>query len=73
MASSIRICDNGSYGRFATSINGADNPLVASTDTGGRFGKITFELSVSNAADINVKAVDVITNQDATASLRGDA
>ncbi len=54
--------------------NGADNPLVSSTETNGFFSGATFNLTGSGTITyINVKVVDNVTNTEAVASLRGDA
>ena len=59
---------------FALHTNGAGNPLIAATDTNGSFGGTNFELTGSGVmAFINVKAVDIVTGQEAVQSLRGDA
>jgi hypothetical protein len=60
-----------SYG-FHT--NGADNPLLGSTETDGSFEGLVFHLNGSGTiAYINVKVVDGVTGQEAVANLRGDA
>jgi hypothetical protein len=51
--------------------NGADNPLIRSTDTNGSFQGAPFDLNgVPPFTHINAKAVDDVTNQEAVASLR---
>lgn len=53
--------------------NGVD-PLFSLTNTNGSFEGTSFELVGSSPiAFIEVKGVDVVTNQDAVKSLRGDA
>lgn len=59
---------------FGLITNGADNPLFSSTETDGSFAGAGFNLNGSGTiAYINVKVVDNVTNQEAVASLRGDA
>jgi hypothetical protein len=53
--------------------NGVD-PLLSSAASDGSFSEATFDLIGSGTiAYINVKVVDSVTNQEAFASLRGDA
>lgn len=54
--------------------NGADNPIVSSTNTDGTFDQQSFNLTGSSLiAYINVKVVDKVTNIEVVRRLRADA